>query len=164
MHLVGDDNRPRTLFLPIYLGIQLMHACLIALAPQRLGRIVGTAALCGVIASVYGFTTGDAQTNYSFGFTFMTQVFTALLFTWLIDPVHEVRHEHDLVTPGELSFARRVWWALCLLNSPRGIGWSCEVYIATVTLRLSFTDQSLRFQIRLHARVRGSGLSSGRSS
>lgn len=127
------DNRPRLPILPFYLGIQLANACLIALSPRRSGRFVGTGALFIAVASVYQFTTGDAQRNYSIGNTFMSQAFGIVLFSWLTDPIHEFRHESDLIAPAELPFVRRVWWAVCLLNSPRGIGWSCEVRSVTLT-------------------------------
>lgn len=127
------DTRPHLPILPFYLGVQLGNAFLIALSPRRLGRVVGTTALLAAVASVYRFTTGDAQRNYSIGNTFMSQAFGIVLLVWLKDPIHDVRHECDLVPPTELPFARRVWWALCLINSPRGIGWSCEVRIVTLT-------------------------------
>ena len=56
--------------------------------------------------------------------------------TWLTDPIHDFRHERDHVAPKELPFVRRVWWALCLLNSPRGIGWSYKVGVAPFTCRV----------------------------
>ena len=136
------DSRPYLPFLPFYGGIQLATACLVALSPRGLNRVVGTAALLCIIILVYGFTTGDAQRDFPIGNTFATQAFTALLFSWLTDPINDFRHERDRVAPADLPFARRVWWALCLLNSPRGIGWSCEVSVTTLTFGFWSADRS----------------------
>ena len=164
LHPMKVDSRPRLPILPFYLGIQLIQACLIALSPQRTSRIVGTTTLLAVVASVYGFTTGDAQRDYSTGNAFMTQAFTGILFIWLTEPIHEFRHERDLVAPAQLPFARRVWWALCLLSSPRGIGWSCEVCIFAPTPRLVSIHPLCRLQTHRRALAKRGGPSSGRSS
>ncbi|TFY61676.1 hypothetical protein EVJ58_g4371 [Rhodofomes roseus] len=57
----------------------------------------------------------------------MIQAFSIFLLNWLTNPVHEFRHERDYVAPEELPFLRRMWWTLCVINSPRGVGWSYEV-------------------------------------
>ncbi|KZT63295.1 hypothetical protein DAEQUDRAFT_641339, partial [Daedalea quercina L-15889] len=124
---MDSDHRPILPVLPFFLVCQLAHACLIALSPRVPGRIVGTAALYALIASAYQRTTGDAQRNYSIGNSIMSQAFTIFVLSWLNDPVHEFRHERDYSSPAELPFLRRVWWALCIINSPRGVGWSNQV-------------------------------------
>ena len=131
----ADSDRPHLSIFPFYLGTQLFTACLIALALRGVSRIIGSAALLYIVASVYGFTTGNAQRDYSIGTTFAGQALNMFLLTWLTDPIHEFRHERDVVAPTELPFVRRVWWALCLLNNPRGIGWSCEVGVVALTFR-----------------------------
>ena len=130
-----DDNRPHLPALPFYFGVQLANACLIALSPRGLVRVVGNAALLCLIISVLGLTTGRADRDYVVGCIFAGQAFNMFLFTWLTDPIHDFRHERDHVAPKELPFARRVWWALCLLNSPRGIGWSYKVGVAPFIFR-----------------------------
>ncbi|KAH9915716.1 membrane bound O-acyl transferase family-domain-containing protein [Fomitopsis serialis] len=120
-------GRPALPVLPFFLVSQLGHACLIAVSPRWPGRLVGTVALYTFIASAYKFTTGDAQRDYSIGNTIAIQTFSILLLNWLTNPIHDFRHERDDSAPADLSFFRRVWWALCVINSPRGVGWSYEV-------------------------------------
>ena len=127
------DSRPHLPILPFCIGMQLATPCLVALSLRGLNHVVGTAALLCIIISAYGFTTGDAQRDHATGSAFATLAFTALFFSWLTDPIQDFGHERDRVAPAELPFARRVWWALCLLNSPREIGWSCEVGVAMLT-------------------------------
>ena len=129
------DSRPRLPILPFYLGFQLANACLIALSPRGLGRVVGNAAVLSIVISVLGLTTGNAELNYFVGCIFANQASNMVLFTWLADPIHEFRHERDHVAPEEMPFVRRVWWTLCLLHSPRGIGWSYKVGVVTFTFR-----------------------------
>ena len=131
-----DDNRPHLSTLPLYFSVQLANACLIALSPRALGRVVGNVALLGIIIFGLRLTTGQVELNYLVGCMFAEQTFSMFLFTWLTDPIHDFRHECDHVAPKELPFVRRVWWALCLLNSPRGIGWSYKVGVVTFTFRL----------------------------
>ena len=130
-----DDNRPHLPTLPLYFSVQLANACLIALSPRALGRVVGNVALLGIIIFSLRLTTGQVELNYFVGCMFAEQAFSMFLFTWLTDPIHDFRHERDHVAPKELRFVRRVWWALCLLNSPRGIGWSYKVGVAPFIFR-----------------------------
>ena len=134
---MGSKTRPTRPLLPIlpfFLTFQLTHACLIALSPRRPGRLFGTLALVALVVLAYRCTTGDVQHDCYMGNSLMTQALPVLLLNWLTDPVHDFRHERDPCAPAALSFPRRVWWALCVLNSPRGVGWSYEVRIQVVTL------------------------------
>lgn len=124
---MGSRNRPLLPILPFFMMFQLAHACLIAVSPRRAGRLLGTVALYSLVLLAYRCTTGDNQHDYYMGNSLMTQALPVILLNWLADPIHDFRHERDPCAPAEIPFPRRVWWALCMLNSPRGVGWSYEV-------------------------------------
>ena len=129
-------TRPPLPILPFFLTFQLAHACLIALSPQHVKRLLGSLALAVLVVLAYRCTTGDVQHDYYMGNSLMTQALPVILLNWLTNPIHDFRHERDPSAPVALSFPRRVWWALCVLNSPRGVGWSYEVRIRA----MAFTD------------------------
>jgi len=121
------ESRPRLSIFPFFALLQTCLACLLALSPRRSGRVAGSAVLATLVAVAYCCTTGEAPRDYSIGNLIMIQVFTAYLLLWLVNPVTEYRHEHDVTAAAKLPFVRRVWWLLCIINNPRGIGWSYEV-------------------------------------
>ncbi|KZT63106.1 hypothetical protein DAEQUDRAFT_229749 [Daedalea quercina L-15889] len=123
------DTRPvlPALRLPLLLVIHIGHACLIALSPRRSGRIIGTIALYSLIACAYLTSTGNAQGDNSIGIYIANQAFIIVLLNWLTDPIHDFRHERDYSSPAGLPFLHRVWWAMCVIDSPRGVGWSYKV-------------------------------------
>ncbi|OCH92794.1 hypothetical protein OBBRIDRAFT_412427 [Obba rivulosa] len=59
-----------------------------------------------------GFTTGDKLRNYSTGSMFMGQLLTVAYLVFLVD---------------QIPFHKRVYWALCLDHSLRGVGWNWVV-------------------------------------
>ena len=121
-------DRPQLHALPFLLAIQLTHAGLLALHLRRPIRLLFSALLLSLVAFVFGCTTGSVQRDYYIGSLLMTQVFSVILFNWMSDPFHDFHHERDHCAPTSLPFLRRVSWALCVLNSPRGVGWSYTVH------------------------------------
>ena len=122
-----SSDRPHLPVIPFLLVFQLIHACLLALCLRGPGRLLSTAFLLSLAGFALHCTTGDAQRDYYVGSSLMTQALPVILLNWLSDPMHEFRHECDCRAPASLPFLKRVWWALCILNSPRGVGWSYAV-------------------------------------
>ncbi|KAH9922491.1 membrane bound O-acyl transferase family-domain-containing protein [Fomitopsis serialis] len=83
---------------------------------------------CALGRCIYGGS-GESlsQSDYPTGCILMIQAFTAVYLLWMTDPARDFRHERDYAAPEELSFLRRVYWALCIMNNPRGVGWTCQV-------------------------------------
>jgi len=121
------DNRPMVHILPTLLLQNVFIAALIAFRPPSSVRFIAFIAYSYAVGLILMCTTGNLQRNYSTGCTFMGQFFTAFHLIWLTDPLKDIRHERDTVTPAELPFWRRMYWALCLIHSPRGVGWSYQV-------------------------------------
>ncbi|EPS96327.1 hypothetical protein FOMPIDRAFT_1038192 [Fomitopsis schrenkii] len=120
-------NRPLLPIFPYFACFQTGLACLLALSPPKPGKLVGCAALTSFVALAYFCSTGDAARNYGVGNLMMIQAVTAYLLLWLVNPLHDYRHESDLTDPTKYSFLRRFWWMLSIINNPRGVGWSYEI-------------------------------------
>ncbi|KAH9840645.1 membrane bound O-acyl transferase family-domain-containing protein [Rhodofomes roseus] len=120
-------SRPRLPLLPFFAVLQTCLACLLALQPRKPSRVAGSIGLVAFIAAAYCCTTGEAPRDYSIGNLIMIQAFTAVLLLWLVDPVHDYCHESDGNALAKLPFVRRMWRLLCIINNPRGVGWSYEV-------------------------------------
>ncbi|OBZ71261.1 hypothetical protein A0H81_08450 [Grifola frondosa] len=97
--------RPST---PIKLSAFLVYACI---------------ALRGVTA----FSTGDELQDYSIGSSISGQLLTACHLLWLTDPLKDFKYNHESVQPQSLPLWRRIYWAICVDHSPRGIGWNYQV-------------------------------------
>ena len=126
--IMQADTRPvwPVLRPALLIVMQLSHASLIALSPRRPGRIIGTTTLYSLIACAYMCASGNTQGDCSVGIFTGSQVFTIYVLNWIANPIQDYRHERDYSSPAEISFLRRVWWAVCVINSPRGVGWSYE--------------------------------------
>lgn len=90
-------------------------------------RLLGFAFYVFLNVHAISFTTGEAAADYGLGSLFGVNVFTAIHFLWLTDPLNEFYHENDLMPPKHMSFYRRLYWAACLRWNLRGIGWNCQV-------------------------------------
>ncbi|KAE9398121.1 hypothetical protein BT96DRAFT_920997 [Gymnopus androsaceus JB14] len=73
--------------------------------------------------------TGHAWPDFSMGSSVGTCLFNALHMLVLVDPLKVYRHRRDNpgVEPEGLSWAGRVYWALCATVSLRGIGWNYQM-------------------------------------
>ena len=116
---------------PLLLTYNLAVSSLLVSSPPLLLRLGGTIvclALC--LAPYLDAGIGDSQRNYSTGCTLMIQAFTGIYLLWMSDPVRDFRHEREYTAPDELPFLRRLYWGLCLMSNPRGVGWTCQVRVA----------------------------------
>ncbi|KAK0463766.1 membrane bound O-acyl transferase family-domain-containing protein, partial [Desarmillaria tabescens] len=72
------------------------------------------------------YTTGDKLQNYSMGSTIGGQFFTALHLLLIVEPIRQYRHLTDIDDPRTRPLLKRVYWAGCIIHSPRGIGWNYQ--------------------------------------
>ncbi|KZT01306.1 uncharacterized protein LAESUDRAFT_731292 [Laetiporus sulphureus 93-53] len=124
---INVDTRPLLPFVPYVLLQNGLLGCLVATRIQWRARVVAFLAYASILTSVFLYTTGDAQKNYSIGCTVMGHTLTAFHLLCLSDPLNDFRHERDKIPPSEMSYARRVHWAFCIIFNFRGVGWTYQV-------------------------------------
>lgn len=113
---------------PYLFAFNLAVSSLIASSPSFLWRLNGTMACLLLCLPPYlNASTGDQQTEYSIGCMLLIQAFTAIYLLWLSDPLRDFRHDRDPISPNEMPFLRRWYLVLCIMNSPRAVGWTCQV-------------------------------------
>ncbi|PCH37581.1 hypothetical protein WOLCODRAFT_140944 [Wolfiporia cocos MD-104 SS10] len=121
------DHRPTLPVLPTLLVLNATTSSLIALRlrwPIRLAAFVSYTCILGL---AYQCTTRNMHRDYVMGCSLANQFLHAFHLLWLTDPLMELHHERDHVHPSQLSFIRRIYWALCTLYSYRGVGWNYQV-------------------------------------
>ena len=117
---------------PCILAFNLAVSSLVASSPSFLWRLCGTLTCLALCLSPYlNSGAGDHQSEYSIGCMLLIQAFTAIYLLWLSYPLRDFRYERDAVAPNEMSFLRRWYWALCIMNNPRAVGWTCQVCTGT---------------------------------
>ncbi|KZT01615.1 uncharacterized protein LAESUDRAFT_663582 [Laetiporus sulphureus 93-53] len=121
------QSRPLLRFVPFVILQHVLLACLIAIRMQRRARIVAFLSYFCVLVPVFLFTTGDIHRNHSTGCMVTGQIFTAFHLLCLSDPLNDFRHEREEISPSKMPYLRRVYWALCVICSPRGVGWNYQV-------------------------------------
>jgi hypothetical protein len=94
-------------------------------------------------------TSTDIASNIAVGCTLFSQIFTSLDLTVLTDVQNELRLVGQKTSISTASLSDRLWWALRLFSSPRGIGWAHEptthILPHPTTSRVRFLwDQLLR--------------------
>ncbi|CCM03052.1 uncharacterized protein FIBRA_05171 [Fibroporia radiculosa] len=120
-------SRPALPVLPCLLLQNVFLTTLIALRPRWPARSVAFLVYTYALALALKSTAGSPSRDFPIGCMLMKQFFTAFHLLWLTDPLNEFRHERDYVSPGKLPFLRRMYWALCVFYSPRGVGWNYEI-------------------------------------
>jgi hypothetical protein len=106
---------------------QLFSALTVALRLRTTWRLLVFLLTSYVYLNGIRFTTGNIDRDYILGIAFAWLIANALHVLLLSEPLDDFRHEKDTVSPREMSFFRRVYWALCLQNAFRGIGWNYKV-------------------------------------
>ncbi|KII87509.1 hypothetical protein PLICRDRAFT_699867 [Plicaturopsis crispa FD-325 SS-3] len=116
--------------LPPYLAgaTDLSLAVLVALSHTLPAPLLAAGFVAFTVLSSYGwqYTVGDAWLDYGVGGTFMIGIFTAVQFLFLSDTLTTIHHKDDRGPALQKPFLSRVWWALCLKQNIRGIGWNIE--------------------------------------
>ena len=106
---------------------QLFLALVIAIQPRVVWRFLAFLLILYHNLKIVTYTTGDIDGDYALSVAFGCLVATALHLLLVTNPMDDTRHVNDLVPPGNLPFWRKAYWAFCLQNSIRGIGWNYEV-------------------------------------
>ena len=115
---------------PSIFVFNLAVSSLVASSPSLLWRLCGTVACLALCLSPYlDAGAGDHQSEYSIGCVLLIQAFTAIYLLWLSHPLRDFRYERDAIAPSQMPFFRRWYWALCIMNNPRAIGWTCQVWV-----------------------------------
>ena len=113
---------------PTILAFNLAVSLLVASSPSILWRLGGTIACLALCLSPFlNAGAGDHQSEYSIGCMLLIQASTAIYLLCLSHPLRDFRYERDTVAPSQMSFLRRWYWALCIMNNPRAVGWTCQV-------------------------------------
>lgn len=106
---------------------QLFLALVIAVRPSATWRLLAFLLMAFVNLKALSFTSGNPDIDNALGSVFGTIIYTSLYLLFLVDPTKDFRHKKDLVTPSDLPLPRKVYWALCVQNALRGIGWNYRV-------------------------------------
>lgn len=146
-----DGRKP---FSPgIYLVLpDILLACIVAANPNKSWRLAFSVAFTILTIHALSYTTGDKLQDYSTGSTLSGQVLTAcylLLFTKLVDDFQYISDSRPLAS---LSFWKRIYWAACIIHSPRGIGWNYQVRRLTSPLYATLKERTHRLHICPHRR------------
>ncbi|TFK46787.1 hypothetical protein OE88DRAFT_861116 [Heliocybe sulcata] len=128
-HLLTLNQFPRPEFsgLRDFLFPAVCLALVISLRPGAAIGLVTFTVYCAMTLRALALTTGEPHRDFSTGTALASNIATAIHLLYLSDPVHQFRHEKDTMDPAALPMLKRWYWVLCLLHSPRGIGWSYRV-------------------------------------
>lgn len=114
--------------LPTLVILQYVYlSILVATQPRWPVRAAAFMVYVCILGLVFTCTTGVASTDYGLACMLAGQFILAIQFILLQNPLRELRHERDHVAPEKLPFWRRTYWALCVLFSSRGIGWTYQI-------------------------------------
>ncbi|KAH7870920.1 membrane bound O-acyl transferase family-domain-containing protein [Lentinula edodes] len=105
----------------------LILAAILALGLKFQFRVLFFALFSYVCISGVLCTTGDRMQDYSIGSTLGGQFFTAAHLLLFAEPLAHYRHCADKDDPRNKTLWRRMLWSLCIVHSPRGIGWNYQV-------------------------------------
>lgn len=105
----------------------LILATILALGLKFQFRVLFFALFSYVCFSGVLCTTGDRMQDYSIGSTLGGQFFTATHLLLFAEPLAHYRHCADKDDPRNKTLWRRMLWSLCIVHSPRGIGWNYQV-------------------------------------
>jgi len=106
---------------------QIFLPIVVALRPKLPWRLLAFLVIFCVNLTVVAFTMGDIDTDYMSGAAWGAFIATSLHLLLLSDPINDFHHGNDSVHPKDMPFFRRAYWALCLQNAIRGIGWNYKL-------------------------------------
>jgi hypothetical protein len=136
----GNNGHQVNGYMPLIRYILLSEVsivCLLAYLPKAvIWRVVAFIGVAYFTVSAIMSRTGDAMTDYSVGGSIGARAATNFYLVFLADPLDNFRHERDEMAPREMSFLRRIWWAFCVINGPRGVGWNYSVWPLLVFVAL----------------------------
>jgi hypothetical protein len=107
--------------------LQLFLALVVAVRPKVVWRFAAFLLILYLNLRIITFTTGDIDRDYALSVAFGCLIANALHLLLVTDPTNDFRHANDLVPPRDLPLLRKAYWAFCLQNAARGIGWNYEV-------------------------------------
>ncbi|KZT19948.1 hypothetical protein NEOLEDRAFT_1076747 [Neolentinus lepideus HHB14362 ss-1] len=125
--LVGIEARRtfsslRHLFLPT-----ICLAFIVSIKPGPFMRLTTSIIYTAFTLDALTLTTGDPRRDFSMGTAMTSNLATAIHLLWMSDPVRDFRHGKVNINLGTLPTSKRWYWMLCVLYSPRGIGWNYQV-------------------------------------
>lgn len=129
MHFETATSRPTLPIFPWLVFPNLFLPFVIAIHPSRTWRYSGFLIICCIsLKAMFTFSTGDGiDADNRMGVTFGMIIFNAIHLLLLSDPINDFRHEDDTVLPGDMPLLQRIYWAICLHISLRGIGWNYKL-------------------------------------
>ena len=145
MHDSTSESKPP---LPTFRYIavyNLVLAIAIALRPRPTWRFLVFLAIFYHNLTVVTLTTGDVDRDVGLSVSLACDIATSFHLLFLSDPAIDFRHTKDSVHPRDLPFFRRVYWAICLQNAKRGIGWNYKVLILCALCRNFHVDAALSY-------------------
>ncbi|KAF8065364.1 membrane bound O-acyl transferase family-domain-containing protein [Lyophyllum atratum] len=122
----SDEGRPPFPFLTFLVVPDILLAFALALDLSKRTRLISFVAFAWVCYEGLLYTTGDKMQDYSMGSTIGGQFFTALHLLLIVEPIRQFRHSTDVDDPRTRPLLKRVYWAGCIIHSPRGIGWNYQ--------------------------------------
>ncbi|KAI0357811.1 hypothetical protein OH77DRAFT_1588133 [Trametes cingulata] len=104
-------------------------ACVMALRPPFVIKIgVSLILLYAAVYAPLTYTMGSPVDDYSMGSTiFGNMMFNVALFTWLVDPVKDIRYIREPAPLAMRPLFKRIWYLFCLIRNYRLIGTNAQV-------------------------------------
>lgn len=121
------NTRPPLSIIRHFILPEVIATLLVAFYPPPIWRFSCLIVICYLCFTALLSTTGDGLQNYSIGSGLAADVMMLICLVWLVNPIHDCRHESDTSPPNEQTWEQRVYWAFSLRRNPRGIGWNYQV-------------------------------------
>ncbi|KAF8643569.1 hypothetical protein AX16_008957 [Volvariella volvacea WC 439] len=102
----------------------ILLTAVIAYPPPRWGKYLFIAIYAYFTYVQLRATTGIPFSDYVSGCLIFAELVNAIDLVLLEEPVDELRHQTDKASPRELPMFKRLYWAFCLIWSPRSYGWT----------------------------------------
>jgi hypothetical protein len=125
---ISRTSRPPLSVMQHVIPLQLLIYALVAYTPRSTAlRLSAFGVIALMTFRALHHTTGEISQDYGMGCILSGQLVAVFAFIVLNYPPDDFRHEKDVQPPSEMPFLKRMWWALCVMHSVRGIGWNTHV-------------------------------------
>ena len=121
------DSGPPPLSLPVLALFEVVLSLSLVVPPIRYRGCILFSLLLGLYVHIVRSSTGNQGGDWALGLSITPQLGKAFHLLLLVDAEKELRRKQELkLDPNHFSFLRRLYWALELVHTPRGVGWNWE--------------------------------------
>ncbi|OCH84033.1 hypothetical protein OBBRIDRAFT_786684 [Obba rivulosa] len=123
---MSTAERPRLAVIPHVIVPDVLAAYLFSTQLPTRTKLALYIAYAGISLQSLKYTTGSLLRDYGMGLTTLARLLSVTQLTWLTDAL-QFHHRSNGIALGSLSLLKRIYSGLCLLHTPRGVGWNCQV-------------------------------------